>query len=448
MINVIAVSSLRTLAFSSVYGVSLVFFYLLAAIFFFFPIAFVAAELGTAFPSTGGIYIWVREAFGKKCSFIVIWLSWIYNAIWYPTILALIAGTITYLFSPELASSRIYMSLSVLVLFWLSIWFNLHGMRVSSFISSLGAILGSLLPMLFIAALGVSWILLKKPISPDFFQHDLIPTLGSESNLAFLTAILFGLLGLEMSAIHAAEMKNPQKDYPKAVFVSAFLILVLMVLGSLAIALVLPVKELNLATGAMQGFALFLKAFNLEWAIAFIALAVILGGISAVSAWVLGPTKALMVALQDAKAPAFLIQKNKEGAPSHLLLIQGVFVSILSLAFVIFPSVNSSFWFLSVITAQLALVVYIFLFLAALRLHYHKPDVARSFRVPCGKIGMWVICSMGLFSCISVIALGFLPPSEIVIEHVFSYEAALISCLLLFGLLPLFIFKKLSTKRK
>ena len=75
MINIIAVGSLRTLPFSSVYGISLIFFYCLAAIMFFFPTALVSAELGTAWPNTGGIYIWVREAFGKKCSFIVIWLS-------------------------------------------------------------------------------------------------------------------------------------------------------------------------------------------------------------------------------------------------------------------------------------------------------------------------------------------------------------------------------------
>src|SRR3990167_6871553 len=82
MINVIAVDSIRTLTFSAVYGFSLVFFYLLAALFFFLPTAFVSAELGTGWPNRGGIYIWVREAFGKRLSLIVIWLNWIYNIIW------------------------------------------------------------------------------------------------------------------------------------------------------------------------------------------------------------------------------------------------------------------------------------------------------------------------------------------------------------------------------
>ena len=446
MINVIAVGSLRTLPFASIYGVSLIFFYLLAALFFFFPTALVSAELGTAFPTTGGMYVWVREAFGKKCSLVVIWLNWVYNAIWYPTILALIAGTITYLFDPQLAFNRLYMSLSVLVLFWVSTWCNLHGMRVSSLVSAVGAIAGTILPILFIILLGAFWLFLKEPISLDFFKNGMIPSLNSESNLAFLTTILFGLLGLEMSAVHAGEMKNPTRDYPKAVFTSALLILAIIMLGSLAIAMVVPLSELNLATGVMQAFEIFLKAFHLTWLLPVIAICVVLGGISAVSAWVIGPTKGLMVAFEDAKLWPKLTKKNKAGVPANLLLVQAVFVSFLSLAFVIFPSVNSSFWFLSVITAQLALVVYIFLFLSALYLRYHKPHVKRSFRIPLGKVGIWVVSLMGLFSCLFVIAIGFTPPSQISMENVWGYEISLTVCLLLFGLSPLIVLRKAYAK--
>src|SRR5262245_25822142 len=101
MINVIAVDSLRSLPFSATYGFSLIFYYLLAAICFFFPVALVAAELATGWPNKGGIYVWVREAFGERWGFLVIWLQWIYNVVWYPTILAFIAGTIAYLFDPK-----------------------------------------------------------------------------------------------------------------------------------------------------------------------------------------------------------------------------------------------------------------------------------------------------------------------------------------------------------
>ena len=98
MINVIAVDSIRTLPFSAELGFSLVFFYLVAAVFFFIPSGLISAELATGWPSTGGIYVWIREAFGKKVALIMIWLNWIYNIFWYPTILALLAGVFTYFF--------------------------------------------------------------------------------------------------------------------------------------------------------------------------------------------------------------------------------------------------------------------------------------------------------------------------------------------------------------
>jgi len=69
MINVIAVDSLRSLPISAAYGFSIVFYYLLAAILFFVPVALIAAELATAWPETGGLYVWVREAFGRRWGF-------------------------------------------------------------------------------------------------------------------------------------------------------------------------------------------------------------------------------------------------------------------------------------------------------------------------------------------------------------------------------------------
>src|SRR3990167_5293209 len=259
MINVIAVDSIRTLTFSAVYGFSLVFFYLLMALMFFIPTALVSAELGTGWPNRGGIYIWVREAFGKKWSLIIIWLNWIYNVFWYPTIMALIAGTIAYLFNPDLATNKLYMCFSILVLYWFATLLNCFGMKTSSLLSTFGAIIGTMFPMLFIAFLGCIWFSQGKPMQIEFSLAEFIPKQNQTSNLAFLTSVLFGLLGLEMAATHAQEMHNPKKDYPRSLWVSVFFILFTIIFGSLSIALVVPNSELTLATGMMQAFNAFLN---------------------------------------------------------------------------------------------------------------------------------------------------------------------------------------------
>jgi glutamate:GABA antiporter len=448
MINIIAVDSIRTLTFSAAYGYCLVFFYLLAAITFFIPTALVSAELGTGWPNRGGIYVWVREAFGKRISFFVIWLSWIYNIIWYPTILALIAGTFTYFFNPSLSENSLYMSMSVLALFWIATLINCLGMKASSILSTLGALVGTIFPMVLISVLGIFWWFLDKPMQIDFTASNFFPHASQSSNLAFLTNVLFGLLGLEMTATHAAEMRNPTKDYPRSLLVSCIIILSTIILGSLAIAIVVPNKELSLVTGVMQAFAIFAKAYNLPWLMPIIAGSIILGGLSCVGAWIIGPTKGLLVATQDGSLPPSFSVTNKKGAPINILLTQALLVSVLCLAFIYMPTVNSSFWLLSAMTAQLALLVYVALFASALKLYYKKPDVHRHFKIPGKKIGIWTVCLLGSLSSFSVIIFGFIPPSDIPIKNNFLYEFILIGGMAILCLIPFLLYHAYQRRKR
>lgn len=439
MINVIAVDSIRTLPFAAEYGFSLVFFYILAGLLFFIPSALISAELGTGWPNTGGIYVWVREAFGKRFGFVIIWLNWIYNLFWYPTIMALVVGAFAYLIDPALATNKVYMATAILISFWGLTLLNCFGMRVSSLFSTFGSLLGTLFPMGIVIMLGVIWVSRGFPLEISFSFREFFPSAEHGSNIAFLSNILFGLLGLEMAATHAAEMKNPLRDYPRSLFTSVFIILGSMVFASLAIAIVIPHQELSLVTGIMQAFAKFVDIYHLPWLLPITAFAIILGGLSSVAAWIIGPTKGIMVASHDGSLPPWIGKTNNEGVPVTLLLLQGCIVSVLCLVFVFMPTVNSSFWLLSAMTAQLALIVYIALFAAGIKLHYRRPDVKRSYKIPGGNKGIWIVCSMGIFACLTVIFLGFIPPKQMGITNVLSYELTLIGGIVIFFVTPLLI---------
>jgi amino acid transporter len=445
MINVIAVDSIRTLPFSAVYGFSLVFFYLLAGLVFFFPTALVSAELGTGWPNRGGIYVWVREAFGKRWSFLVIWLNWIYNVIWYPTIMALIAGTFAYLFDPSLAANPRYMAAAVLFLFWAATGFHCFGMRAASWLSTAGALLGTIFPMLLIACLGLTWIVQGQPLQTSLSVTALLPDKIDHTNIAFLTSVFFGLLGLEMAATHAAEMRNPARDYPRSLWIASLIILATIILGSLAIAVVIPSRELSLATGVIQAFAIFASQYQLPWLVPLIAVCVILGGLSNVGAWIIGPAKGLLVAAQDGSLPPFLAKLNRYDVPHRILLVQATIVSGLCLLFLLLPAVNSSYWLLSVITAQLALLVYVGLFAAALRLRQRQPHVKRSYHVPGGTKGIWTVCLLGMTSCATVMVLGFVPPADVPFQSIALYETLLIGGVVLAFATP-FCWRRLRKK--
>jgi amino acid transporter len=426
MINVIAVDSLRSLTISAQYGFSLVFFYILGGLLFLIPTALIAAELATGWPQTGGIYIWLREAFGKRWGFMIIWLQWLYNIVWYPTIMSLLAATLSYIFAPELANNKAYMLTMILLMFWGATFANWFGMKLSSWVSTIAALVGTLLPMLFIMGLAIMWISSGKPINISFSTSSFTPHISSVNSLALLTMVLFSLVGLDMSAVHAGDVKNPQRDYPKALFISAAIIIVTLTFASLAIAIVIPPSKIQLASGLMDGFTIFFNSFHMSWMIPVTAVLIILGGLGAVSAWVIGPTKGLMVAADDGAAPAFFRGRNKYAVPTRILILQGILTSLLSTVFVFMPSVNSAFSLLSAITGQVAILVYIGLFAAAIKLRFSKPEVKRMFRVPGGQWGMIILAMTGIITCILVLVFGFLPPSQIDIGSVKLYEILLI----------------------
>jgi len=441
MINVIAIDSLRGIPMGAHYGFAIIFYYVLAGLTFFIPSALVSAELATAWPQTGGIYVWVREAFGVPAGFIVSWIQWIYNICWYPTILSFLGATLAYLIDPKLADNCLYMLAVVLISYWVLTAITLRGMRASGMVSSIAAILGTLFPMVFITVLGIVWLFMGKPIDLSVNFAAFIPSIKSPRNLVLLTGMVYTLVGMEMSAAHAQEVKNPRRDYPRALLYSTIIIFVSLIVSSLAVALVLPTKRLDILTGLLDAFRAFFASFGLAWLMPLIAILISVGIIGGVGAWMIGPTRGLLVAAQDGCVPPLLQKINKKNMPITLLLIQAIIVTIISTVFLVMPSVTSSFWILSDLTMQLAMSSYLFLFAAAIYLRYKRPKVARPYKVPFNNIGMWVICVAGIIASLCAILIGYFPPSQIKVGNIVFYESFLIIGFGLFYAIPLLLYR-------
>ena len=134
---------------------------------------------------------------------------------------------------------------------------------------------------------------------------------------------------MEMSASHAREVKNPQRAYPIAALWSGLIILGTLILSSLAIALVVPQSQLNIISGLLQAFEVFFKAFHIEWFTPILALLIVCSAVGGVNAWILGPTKGLLMASRDGSLPKQFSKTNSRGVPVRLLLMQGVIFTIL-----------------------------------------------------------------------------------------------------------------------
>ena len=448
MINVIAVDSLRSLPTTAEYGFSVVFYYIMAALFFFFPTALVAGELATTWPKTGGIYVCAKEAFEEKTAFFLVWLQWVYNICWYPTILSLMAATLAYCINPALANDHLYMFCAISGMFLLIALINCLGMKFSNYLTVFSSLFGTLIPIGFVIILGIIWMAKGNPSQITFTTKSFFPDLTNINNLGYLTAVLFSLMGMEMSAIHAQEVKNPQRDYPKALLISVILILVSFILASLAIAVVIPSQKLSLVSGLLQAYQIFFLNFKLQWLMPLIAILIVCGGAGGVSAWLLGPIKTLLVASQDGVLPKSLSTVNRFNAPYKLIIIQVIVFMLLNSAFLFMPTVSSGFWLLSDLASQLSLMFYVGLFVVAIRLRYKRPDVLRPFKVPFGNKGMWGICTAGVIACLFTIGVGFLPPPGISFGGTIRFESFLIVGIAIAIVIPLSMIKLYQITKK
>lgn len=448
MINVAAIASLRNLTLGSEYGLGMIFFYAVASLLFFVPTALVSAELATGWPQTGGVYVWVKEAFGPRLGFLAIWLQWVNNFFWFPTALAFIAGALAYVYDPALAKSKLFVVIVVMTTFWLGTLVNLRGMKISGIISSVGAIAGTLVPGVLVIGLAAFWLGSGKPSAMPLDIGYLIPDMTQFKQVVFLAGVILAVCGMEMSAVHAQEVKNPQRDYPKAILLSAVLILVLYVLGSMAVAIVVPTSKLSLVAGLMQAFDIIFKALSLPWLTPIVALMVAGGAIAMVSTWIVGPAKGILATAQTGDLPPILQKVNSAGMPVNILVLQAILVTVVSLAMLFMPSVSSAYWMFAVVTAQLYLMMYLLMFFAAIKLRYTRADVPRAYKVAGGNFGMWLVAGLGSLASLFAIIIGFIPPAQLKEGSPIFFESFLILGMVIMTAAPFVIyhFKKPSWK--
>ncbi len=417
MITVAAVLSLRNLPTMADYGWAIIFYIVAACICFFVPSALVSAELASTFPQDGGVYLWVKQAFGPKWGFVAIFMQWLENLPWFPAALTFVASAIAYVFDPALATNKWFVFITIIITLWLATFLNFRGMQVSAFLSSSGVISGTIIPGIGIIVMVIIYLAMGNPVRIGF--HDgaaLIPNLDNATQLMLLAGMMVALAGMEMSSVHVSEMKNPAKAFPKAILLASLVVILLSVAGSLAIALVVPNQQLSLAAGVCQAFNDIFTALHCKWLTPIMCFLLAYGALTMVATWILGPSKGVLEVAKEGYLPAYWQKRNSQNMPVRILVIQGIISSLLSTAVLFMPTISNAFWLMSALTAQLYMVMYLFMFAAAIKLRYSQPDIERPYKIPGGKFGIWVISGIAWLTSLLSIIVGFIPPSNVTAE--------------------------------
>ena len=445
VMNVTAVVSLRGLASEAVYGLQSAFYYLFAAIVFLVPTALVAAEFAAMFSNKqGGVFRWVGEAFGPRIGFVAIWLQWIQSTVWYPTVLTFGAVSIAFIGTDPtadaaLASNRVFTLIVVLAIYWLATIIALRGLDWVGKVSKWGGIIGTIIPAALLILLAV--VYLSKGGHNNLDMHrSFFPDLSNFSNLVLASSIFLFYAGMEMMGIHVMEVENPKRNYPRAIILGSLVTVVIFILGTFALGIVVPAKDISLTQTLLIGFDRYFAFLRMSWLGPIIAIALVFGVLAGVLTWVSGPSKGIYAVGRAGYLPPFFQKANSRGVQRNILLVQGCIVTVVGALFVVMPSVQSFYQILSQLTVLLYLTMYMLMFSAAIVLRYRKPDVERPFRLGRGNGVMWLLAGLGFAGSLLAFVLSFIPPSQIAVGSKAVWYGVLIAGEVIVVIIPIIIY--------
>ncbi|MCJ8342778.1 MAG: tyrosine-tyramine antiporter [Cetobacterium sp.] len=433
--------SIRNIPTVASVGWSGIFYMVCAAIFFAIPISLVAAELATGWPQEGGPQVWVTAALGPKWAFVTSWLLWVQMFFGMVMVSTAFAAMIPYIINrPDLANNNTFIVVTVIVTYWIITLLNFKA-HFGKLISTWGAVIGIYIPATLLIVLGLWYSFRTGNVNlGPLNMHTLIPNLNSLDKFSFFAGICFIFAGLEIASVHANDIDNPKRNYPIAVFVTIFLMVIFNLIAALTEANAIPADKINLAV-VIQPFQIYFGVLGIPWMTNVLAFMVAFGVFAQLNAWVLGPSKAMIKVAEEGLLPPIFQKRNQDNIPVTFVIIQAIVITLVTLLYVVVPEINTGFIMILMLTTILYCIVYVLILLAEIILKYKMPEVHRSTPVPGGKVGMWITVILAFIGVITTIIVSIIPNSDIPENlHTTSILVQILGTIILV-ILPLIIFK-------
>ncbi len=431
MMTVGSVGSLGSAPAAAVLGLASVFLYVVPALVFLMPVSLVAAELASGWQ--GGVYHWVNQGISAPMALLAAWCEFSQTIFYYPALLGYVGSSLAYVIDSRLASNGIYTAAVIIVLFWAGVLVSSRGTSLAARLSSSGTLIGTLIPGAILVILAVVYLLQGNQSAAPMNVHHVLPPWHGFASIVLVVNSFFTYAGVEVTAVHVDELRNPSRDYQKAIFLAVALVLAIFILPTLAIAWVIPSAHISLTAGVMQAFNHLLTHFGLSFAVPILAIALAIGALAGLLAWMDGPSEGLLrIGREHGYLPPFFQKVNKEGIEVHILAAQGVVITVIALLYAVIPTISRAYWIFTVMATQVYLVMYVLMFISARRLRRRQPENPGGYRAPL----LGVLCVIGGLASLTAFVIGFVPPAQLGHQNELMYAAVILAGLLVVGLLP------------
>jgi len=420
LFSVCAILTIDTLASAASMGVSWFSWWSITVVVFFVPYGLITAELGAAWPGEGGVYVWVREAFGPFLGSLAAWFYWINNAYWIPSVFMVFAATFHAIFlkgrvpgwlDTGAGATALEAGIAIAAT-WLAVAIGIVRLSISKWVPNLGALV-KLAIFVGLGTLGILGVLSGRPAANEISLAKMPPRLGD--SLVFLPVLLYNALGFELMSSAGDEMKDPQRDVPRVVLLTGLVIAFVYALGILGILLAVPLQKLSLVTGTWDALAVL----GASWGSAGSTLVLLLGlgflyaCMANIVTWSLGVNRVAATAALEGALPAFLARRHpRHGTPHVAFVVMGGIATVLLVGNALLASDDANvFWMIFKLSGLCFLFSYLLAFPAFLKLRLAKPEVRRPYRVP-GGTALAALFSGTCFALIALACALFFQPSQ------------------------------------
>ncbi|MDE6009314.1 MAG: APC family permease, partial [Muribaculaceae bacterium] len=329
----------------------------------------------------------------------------------------------------------------VLAVYWIATFVTFKGQKYANKLSTFGGLTGTIIPAAILIVLGILYVALGHkiyiPTNQPFF-----PNFSKFGDIVLAASIFLFYAGMEMQAVHVPSMVNPAKNFPRACFIAVVMILAIFVFSTLAIGAAVPEKDINLLQSLLVAYNRLWAAMGVPWLGNVMALLITIGALAQVTVVISAPSTGILAVGRAGFLPRGLQKVNKNGIQVPILWVQGIFVTVLALALVIMPSVESAYQVLSQMSTVLYLIMVIIIYGAFLRLRRTEPNVKRGFRVPCGNFGKWFVFILGVLGALVALVISFVPPAQISTGSPVVYVGIILIGVVVFVAFPFIVYAK------
>ncbi len=402
LFNISSVVGIRWLAAAAHTGPGSITLWALAALLFFVPCAYAVAALARRFPKEGGIYIWTKQAFGNWHGFLCGWLYWINLVFFIPSLLLAGVGMALYTVGghyTELAESRAYMLGASLVVLWGVLFLQMIGVGIGKWTENAGGM----------AVYAVCAVLMAAAVAIGFTRGSATTFhLAPEWNLDklnFWSQMVFAFGGLELGAAMAGEIRQPDKNIPRAAWISGASCCAFYILGTISMLILIAPNDVNIITGIAQAGAAAGAKLGVPWISPLLAILLTFGVAGQIGAWMSGCARLPFAIGVDRYLPASFAHLHPKWRTPHIALLwQGVGCSVFLIAMQSGETMRAGYQLLVDMSTITYFIPFLYMFAAA------------------WKYGQKIAGGAGLFVIAAGLCFAFMPTADTANVWLFEFK--------------------------